>query len=262
MNISKIFLPENRGILLDIFVFLVNLFLMFLLTRFLTEIVREASEGDVAAKFVLFLFGLGLFILPLLGAILKRWHFHQRLKAQGKTARPAGCLTGCLFNPIFYFCLNVLIFSALFAFVTNLLLGNREPSKAVFISSIFFGFICIVLQTYFVYRYFIPPKNEPKSKFLRDPRAELLGDACIFLNVIFFQLLWNLILMIPMERPPNVSIPFEIGFRLFVISFAVLLVYFPPRIFYLAEDINRPRAWLTILLAVSPVVVRFILAGI
>ena len=38
--------------------------------------------------------------------------------------------------------------------------------------------------------------------------------------------------------------------------FVSILIYFPPRIFYLAEDINRPTAWLTILLANSPVILR------
>jgi hypothetical protein len=48
----------------------------------------------------------------------------------------------------------------------------------------------------------------------------------------------------------------EFAGRLFFLSFIALLIYFPPRMFYLAEDINRPRTWLTMLLANSPVIVR------
>jgi hypothetical protein len=40
-----------------------------------------------------------------------------------------------------------------------------------------------------------------------------------------------------------------------------MLVYLPPRIFYLVEDINRPGAWLTMLLANSPTILR-VLFGI
>ena len=33
-----------------------------------------------------------------------------------------------------------------------------------------------------------------------------------------------------------------------------MLIYFPPGIFYLAEDFRRPAEWLTMLLANSPVI--------
>jgi hypothetical protein len=48
---------------------------------------------------------------------------------------------------------------------------------------------------------------------------------------------------------------------LFFLCFIALLVYFPPRMFYLAEDVDRPRTWLTMLLANSPVILR-VLFGI
>jgi len=40
-----------------------------------------------------------------------------------------------------------------------------------------------------------------------------------------------------------------------------MLIYFPPRIFYLREDINRPRAWLTIGLANLPLITRLLLGA-
>ena len=43
------------------------------------------------------------------------------------------------------------------------------------------------------------------------------------------------------------------------LCFIALLIYFPPRMFYLAEDINRGRTWLTMLLANSPVIVRVLI---
>jgi hypothetical protein len=51
----------------------------------------------------------------------------------------------------------------------------------------------------------------------------------------------------------------EFGGRLFFLCFIALLVYFPPRMFYLAEDINHPRTWMTMLLANSPVILRVLL---
>ncbi len=43
------------------------------------------------------------------------------------------------------------------------------------------------------------------------------------------------------------------------LSFIALLIYFPPRMFYLAEDIHRRRTWVTMLLANSPVIVRVLI---
>lgn len=256
---ANIFAKTNRGMLLDIVVFLANIFLMHFLAKGFFALLKNASAGDEFAYFALFLFCVAIFILPPLGATLKRWHFHRRLQLKGKTsARPEVFLGGCLFNPIFYFCLNVLIFSTLNAFVMQFIYGDKEANGAVFVPSILFGTVLMIFQTIVVYRYFVPPKNAPASEFLRSPRSGILGDACIFLNMILYQVLWNTITMIPMNRPENVSIPAEIFFRLFFLGFASLFIYFPPRLFYLAEDINRRRAWLTILLANSPVISRLL----
>ena len=254
-----IFALTNRGMLLDVFVFLVNLFLMRLITRNFAEVVRQASDGDAIASFALFIFCLGIFILPPLGATLKRWHFHRRLHLNGKTSVCAeSFMAGCLFNPIFFFCLNSVIFSAINAFIFQFIYGNKEPGGAVFVSSILFGIFLVVFQTVIVYRYFSPPKAPPKSEFLRDSRSEIFGDVCIFLNMILFQVAWNTVAMIPFGRVSDFN---DFAGRLLFLSFVALFIYFPPRIFYLAEDIKRRRVWLTIMLANSPVIVRVLFGG-
>jgi uncharacterized protein (DUF486 family) len=93
---------------------------------------------------------------------------------------------------------------------------------------------------------------------LRSPTSDWLGDVCIYVNMILFQILWNLLLSAPFARIAGVA---DFAGRLFVLGFVALLVYFPPRIFYLAEDINRPAAWGTILLANAPALLR-VLFGI
>jgi hypothetical protein len=110
------------------------------------------------------------------------------LKAAGKT-RPGGenFFWGCFFNPIFYFSLNLVIISALNATLMQFLYGGKDPGGAVFVPMVFAGFIFTVIQTWLIYRYFSPPKKETRFKFLRDPRSELIGDICIFLNMILFQ---------------------------------------------------------------------------
>lgn len=251
---SLLFAESNRGLLLDIVVFLANLFVMRLLLGVFLDLIVEASAGDAAARFVLFGMCVAMFTLPPAGAVLKRWHFHRRRRERGDK----DVMGGCLFNPIMYFCLMALVFSTIDAFLMQYFYGNREPSGGVFVSSILIGFVLMILHTWLVYRYFSPPKSPPSSPFLRDLRSELLGDVCIFVNMILFQLAWNLITLFPAAPHPGIG---EALFRLFVLLFAALLAYFPPRIFYLADDIKKRRTWLTIILANSPVIIRVVAGG-
>lgn len=257
-HLANLFAETNRGLLLDVFVFVANVFLMRLLTRQFIDLFSQVSAEDATAKLALGLTFLAMWILPAAGAVLKRWHFHQRLKAQGKTVESEETnLSGCLFNPIFYFCLNLVITSVIVASLGEFLVGRRGlDTAAVFIPLIFSGLILTIVQTYLIYRYFSPPKKPPQSEFLRSPQSEILGDICLFLNMVLFQVFWNMLTFADLGRPTSLL---EFGGRLFFLCFIALLIYFPPRMFYLAEDINRARTWLTMLLANSPVIVRVLI---
>ena len=257
-HFANLFAKTNRGLLLDVFVFVVNVFLMRLLTRQFIDLFSQVSAEDPTAKLALGLTFLAMWILPAAGAVLKRWHFHQRLKAERNTIESEETgLAGCLFNPIFYFCLNLVITSVIVASLGEFLVGRRGlDTAAVFIPLIFTGLILTIVQTYLIYRYFSPPKKPPRSEFLRSPQSEALGDICLFLNMILFQVFWNMLTFADLGHPSSVL---EFGGRLFFLCFVALLIYFPPRMFYLAEDIHRPRTWLTMLLANSPVIVRVLI---
>ena len=255
--LAKLFAQTNRGLLLDVVVFIANIFLMRLLTRQFIEMFNEVSAENPLAKLSLGLTFLTMWILPAAGAVLKRWHFHQRLKAQGKTIDTDSTLAGCLFNPLFYFCLNLVISTMVMASLGEFLLGSRAlATGAVFVPFIFAILILTIIQTYLIYRYFWPPKKPPQSPFLRSPQSETLGDVCLFVNMILFQVFWNMLTFAGLGHPSGVV---EFLGRLFFLSFIALLIYFPPRMFYLAEDINRRRTWLTMLLANSPVIVRVLI---
>ena len=254
---NRLFAKENRGLLLDVVVFVLNLFLMQRLTRYALEVFQYADEGDPLAQFSLFAACAAMWVLPAAGAVLKRWHFHQRLKASGKKFEFDSNLAGCLFNPIFYFCLNLVLVSAIIAGAGQFLVGNKlADSAAVFVPSILLGLIATILQTYLIYRYFSPPNKPPRYDFLRQPQSETLGDVCIFLNMIIFQVGWNFLALADFDRPSGVG---EFVGRLLILCFLALLVYFPPRMLYLAEDIDRPRTWLTMLLANSPVIFKVLI---
>src|SRR5882762_8696990 len=139
---SNLFARTNRGLLLDVFVFVLNIFLMRFLTHQFINIFNEASAEDPIAKLVLGLTLLAMWILPPAGAVMKRWHFHQRLKAQGiSLEKEETKLAGCLFNPLFYFCLNLVITSALLATLGQLFLGKTLDSGPVFVPLVISGLI-------------------------------------------------------------------------------------------------------------------------
>ena len=247
----------NRGLLLDLIVFVANLFLMRELTAQFIKLFKQSSADDPLPKFGAGLIFLAMWILPAVGAVLKRWHVHKRIKAREETAPKETILSGCLFNPLFYFCLNLVLTSAVLTTLGESLFGRRLLNNgAVFVPIIILGMILTIVQTYLIYSYFSPPKKPPKSKFLLSPQSELLGDVCLFTNMILFQVFWNMLTFAGLGHPTSVL---EFGGRLFFLCFLALLIYFPPRMFYLAEDINRRRTWLTMLLANSPVIVRVLI---
>ncbi len=296
MKVRDILDESNRGILLDLVIFVINLTLMGVIARNVTELVRLANEEDSLAQLGLFLGSLAMLVFPATGAVLKRWHFHQRRKAQHTAEPEAGIeqkpprsrkpsrkqrrrtqseaasqpatfdplelqstpVAGCLFNPIFYFCFSLVLASVVFMFMGNLLFGKAAANPEIFIPMVVGSLITCVVLTILVYRYFVPPKREPTSEFLREPWSEQVGDLFILANMLLFQIVWNVVGQIPFDRVASFT---DFAGRLFFLTFVALLVYFPPRIFFLAEDFNRPLTWLTMLLANSPLIIRVVIGS-
>lgn len=255
--LHNLLLEENRGLLLDIVVFVLNLFLMQWLTGYVLELFRYANDGDQLAQFTLLMACVAMYILPPAGAVFKRWHFHQRLKNEKDPIDLDSTATGCLFNPIFYFCLNLVLMSAIVSGLGGFLFGKRLlENGAIFLPMIFGGLFLTIVQTYLIYRYFSVPQKPPKYEFLTRPESETVGDVCIFVNMILFQIIWNMLSFAGLGGPSGAV---EFFGRLFFLCFIALLIYFPPRMFYLAEDIRRPITWIMMLVANSPMIVRLLI---
>jgi hypothetical protein len=248
---------KNRGLLLDIFVFVANLFLLRLLTGLFIDLFKQVSAEDPLAKLALGCVFLSMWILPALGAVLKRRPLHQRLQKMSGVLD--SITSGCLFNPIFYFCMNLVLTAAVLTSLGDFLFGKALLNNAaLFVPIIIAGLILTIFQTYLIYSYFSPPKKPPRWPFLLTPQSEALGDVCLFLNMILFQVMWNLLTFTGVGHPASA---FEFFGRLFVLCFLALLIYFPPRMFYLVEDIHKRRTWLTMLLANSPVIFRVLIGA-
>lgn len=251
--IKKLLAHANRGILLDVVVFLVNVILMIFLSQLLADLIHQAKT-DIVAQVAMVVFCLGLVFLQPIGALLKRWCAHLRRPDLDHVP------LGRLFLPAYF--LSQLIF--LIAGLGNLveLAVGKSPggesadyfglSRWLFMT-LFLGIPALaVANTFIVYFYFQPPKRKPPFSWLTSSQTEVLGDAFLFLNMIGYQAFWGLLMNdLTNDYTSIVS-------RLFMFAFSALLIYFPPRLFYLAEDGKRRIVWLTMLLANLPVLLRIV----
>lgn len=246
----------NRGTVLDVTVFVLNLLVMRQLARQFVSIVRRASAGDPGAKVFLGSYFLLMLVLPAAGAVLKRWHFQRRRAARGERGDAGEAAWGCLLNPAFFLAVSLVIATTVGVIFAGQVFGEDFSGRAeVFLPLLFGVLVFSIAQTVLVYRYLSPVPRPPRAAFLRDERSEILADACIFLNMILFQVLWNILAAGRFTRPRGVE---EVLGRIFVLWFLAVLVYFPPRIFYLAEDGHPRRSWLTMLLATAPPVLHVV----
>jgi hypothetical protein len=261
---GNILAPRNRGILVDLIVFGLNLTLMWVITRLSFGLAQEAERKDLFATLAIGLFFGGLLFLQPLGPILKRWSFHERIKLNDDSL--AGCLG--LFVSMFFYLVVMMMFSgAASVFITEAMLPKVSDGTDIGLFGLLVGFLLSIVNTIIAVRYFLRPKTAPRWKFLTTPRAEQFGDLCMILNIVCFQILWNcmtasagfreIVTSTPLGKAGSIT---DIIGRLIVIGVLALLVYFPPRVFYLAEDKHRKVTWLTILLANLPLILRIALA--
>jgi hypothetical protein len=265
--LKKLFAYANRGILLDVVVFVVNVVLMMVLSRQLANLFLQAKAEPLAqAATAVFCFSL-VFLQPI-SAILKRRRAHRRKPDLNHVP------FGRLILPAYFLSQLVFLIGASgqivdFAYGKNPAASSAVSSAATpavnsadyfglppgMFALLFFGIPALAIANSFIlWFYFQPPKRKPVSPWLESPQAETLGDVAIFLNMIGYQAFWGLLMTdLPHDYP-------TVAGRLSMFAFAALLIYIPPRIFYLAEDGRRPVVWLTMLLANSPVLLRILFA--
>jgi hypothetical protein len=251
--LKKLFEHANRGILLDVVVFLLNVVLMTILSRQLANLFLEA-KSDTVAKVAVAGFCIGLAFLQPVGAILKRRRAHERKPDLNHVP------FGRLFVPA-YFLTQLLFLIGASGQIVDLLSAKLQTRQSAnyfglppwLFTLLFLGVPTLaILNTFVFYFYFQTPDHKLLVKFLDTPQSESFGDLCLFLNMIGYQAFWGLLMAdLPHDYP-------SLGGRLYMFAFAAVLIYFPPRLFYLAEDGKRPLVWATMLLANSPVLLRIL----
>jgi hypothetical protein len=251
--------PDNRGIVLDVLVIVLNVVLMRRLAADFIRLANRASGGDAPAKVALTLFFVGMLVLPAAGAVLKRWHFHQRPGSARRAARMEEGAYGCLLHPVVYLCVSLTVGMAAAVLVAQQVFGDDFTERGDIFVPMMLGVVVLgIVQTALVYRYFSAPRQPPRGAFWRGRASAVLGDACIFINMVLFQVLWNIVLSARVAPAADAQ---GIAGRLFFLCFLAMLVYLPPRIFYLADDLRRSTGRVSVLLATSSGVLRQMLGG-
>ena len=255
---GKLWEPKNRGTVLDLVVFVVNLMLVRALAVVANNVVHATVE-DARAKLAVGLFFTLLVAIQPVGPFLKRWSFHQR------HAFSAGSWAGCF---VFWFMPVYLVMMFILCTAAAVLLDQAFAGGEGFAMSFqLAGMVWSVVSVSFVYRYFMTPKKPPRWRFLTTPAAEHLGDACMYLNAIGLAVVWSgltasswfaeAVTRTPAGAPGSIS---DMLGRLVATAAFAMVLYFPARIYYLAEDKHRALTWATMLLANLPLIFKITFA--
>jgi len=263
IDFKKIFAYWNRGLLLDASVFLFQLISIRLLTTAALSFVRQA-EADVLAQTAIGLFLVGLFVLQPLGPILKRWSFHEHFPSFESRQSGLSSFLLSIYKFFYMAAMWILIYLAFVYFTRAFPDFQSERIEKIVVAV---ALVLPVVIGIVIFRYFRRPKKQPRWKFLMTPRAGALGDLCMFLNLICFQMLFSVYVSSPhfwnalhkITRQSSGGVFDGLAGRFYLAGIAALLAYFPPRIFYLAIDQHRKIAWLMMLLANLPLIFAIVM---
>jgi hypothetical protein len=262
IEFKQILAKQNRGLLLDVTVFVFQLLLIRLLTTLSLGFVSHA-EGSAFAQAVIGLFLAGLFLLQPLGGDLKRWSFHQHFKSFTQDQSGLTSLLLSVYKFFYLAAMWIMIYLAYLYFSAAFPDFHSDRIEDLVVA---LAFILPLAAGVVIFTYFRSPKRPPRWKFLQTPRAEALGDVCMFLNVICFQLLFSVYVSSPhfwnalhkITRQASGGFLPSLSGRLYLALIAAFVAYFPPRIFYLVIDQHRKITWLMMLLANLPLILAIV----
>src|SRR5262245_7171659 len=242
--------PANhRGHILDLLVFLVNLFLLGPFTNLLQRLGQGFTSNDNLASQELALSILAAFASYTLGAILKRPPLHERVGVL-----PSPDYAGCLYVAWISLHLSLCILGASLIASSFDQLPKGLPVIAMILLS--------TLPTIFATRLVFRPKNLASMPAWRKHWVmELYADVLIGAAVILLTVIWNIWIsgLFFVTWPGH-----TLGDKLFGAALAAgafALFYVAPRFMFLIEDFNRWPTWATIGLTLAPLVVRILLGA-
>jgi hypothetical protein len=235
-------LLKGRGQIFDIFVLLANLFLV----GPLTALVRE-TKGFHPLFGVLLIAGVVIYSA---GAWLKRIPLQERL------SRGIGGTATIFFAVLFVlFVMHLGLFIAALSFAQEILEGypgwGWTQSDTAKVAALVLGCVPTVLAL----RALVAPRNQVAREGEEGASRELVADFLIYLALIVLLAWWDGIFVEMVRTLPPQHWAMDILLSvLMLVPFAMF--YLAPRILFLVEDYRDPFTWMTILFAVSPLILR------
>jgi hypothetical protein len=247
MNLSGLWSPANRrGQILDLLVFLANLFFLGPFVRLLGLLGAGFRANDDAAARQLALIILAAFTSYTLGAMLKRAPLHARVKSL-----PGPCYAGCLFLGWISLHLSLSILGAAVIAASFDAAPKGVPLAAMI--------LCSTLPTFFVARVVFPPRKlEQIPAWRKSGPMELLADLLIIAAVIMLTIMWDIWIA---DLFTGTWEGQTFGDRVFgagLAAGAFALFYLSPRFLFLIEDFNKRLTWATIGLTFMPLLGRIL----
>ena len=243
------FLPLNyRGLLFDLAVFVVNVFLVRLLTRHIGRLLSQTflSDDPQASRTLLYVV-LATFAAQLVGACLKRRPLQARLLAQRESDEsPLSCLI------ILHFALTLVTSAGIVA----LLLPNSSGGTSVLV------FFLGMIPTGLVWRAMTPYKKPPPPDWRNSRGVEIFADLCLFAYMLVNLAIWNTLTSGSNVRAAGLGDILSRALGFILLSPVILLFYLPPRLLFLIEDYKYPATWISMTLAVAPVAYRLIIGSL
>ena len=241
-------MPVNyRGLLFDLAVFVVNVFLIRLLTRAIGPLLSLTFlSDDPQASRTLLIITSAAFAAQLIGAGLKRRPLQARLLAQRNGGEsPLSCLV------ILHFALTLVTSAGIIA----LLLPKASGGVMVLV------FFLSMIPTALVWRAMTPYKTPPKPDWRNSRHVENVADLCLFAYMLVNLAIWNTLTAGSAARATGVGDLLSRALGFILLSPVILLFYLPPRLLFLVEDYRYPATWISMTLAVAPVAYRLIIGS-
>lgn len=242
------FLPVNyRGLLFDLGVFVLNVFLVRLLTRHVGRLLSQtflADDPQAARTFLIIISAASA--AQIAGAVLKRRPLQARLLARGEGVNT---LLGCFL--ILHFALTLVTAACIMA-----LLSSKSSGGLTVLVMLF-----SVIPTVLVWRALTPYKKPPPTDWRNSHAVETVADLCLFAYMVVNLAVWNTVTAGSNARASGVGDLLSRALGFVLMSPVILLFYIPPRLLFLVEDYKYPATWISMTLAVAPVAYRLIIGS-
>ena len=235
--------------------FFIQILLFYVLAGQFRSVAQKANAGELISKTSMALYCFALVALSPIAAILKRRP--TRLRDPNFDDKVDSLPGGLKKAATVVYFLSQFLFSLAACMLSVEIwedFSGRSYTDKLFLPLFFLIPSIAIINTLIFVIYFRPIKRKVAISFLASQGSEFFGDALLFLNMILFQVFWGY-LMTDLTHDYR-----GLAMRVFMFAFTALIIYFPPRLLFLAEHLEDKRVWLFMLLANLPIILRLILA--